>query len=365
MVRQLPDYPWDTLAPYIAKAKAHPEGFADLSVGSPVDPAPDSAQRGLLSGAAAGSYPTTQGTEQLRRAICDWYLDSRGVTITPDCVIPTIGSKELVALLPFFLGLGSGDTIVIPEIAYPSYEMGAAFVGAEVVRADDPADWPESTRLIWINSPANPHGRVLNTAELKQRVARAKELGAVLASDECYAEFGWDEPWQTERIPSVLDPAVTDSHSGLLSVYSLSKQSNLAAYRAAFIAGDSELIAAILRIRKHAGLMLPYPVQTALESALPDTEHTREQRLRYQRRREILLPAVVNAGWEVSDSEAGLYLWASNGTDCWEQIAKLADAGIIAGPGAFYGYAGQQHIRLAITATDSDIELAAKRLAAL
>lgn len=361
----LPDYPWDLMAPYRERAESHPDGVVDLSIGSPVDPTPDLVRRALAEATDAHAYPTTIGTPALRGAIVDWFARRRGVTgLDEASVLPTIGSKELVALLPFMLGVGEGDVVVHPRAAYPTYEIGAVLAGARSLASDDPADWPEQTRLVWLNSPGNPDGRVLDVGELRAAHDRARELGAVIVGDECYAELGWDAPWEHGPVPSLLDPRVTGGDTtGTLAIYSLSKQSNMAGYRAAFVAGDPALIARLTTVRKHAGLMLPAPLQAAMVAALGDDAHVAEQRERYRVRRDLLKPAVEAAGFRVDRSEAGLYLWATEGRDAWESIARLADLGIVAGPGHFYGVHHPQHIRLSLTATDERIRAAAARLA--
>lgn len=366
-VSDLADYPWDAVAPYAARARSHPDGIVDLSIGSPVDPTPRVVADALAAATDAHAYPQTVGTPALREAIVDWYARRRGVPdLTPGHVLPTIGSKELVALLPLLLDLGAGDIVVHPRAAYPTYEVGARLVGATPFASDDPAEWPAGTALIWLNSPGNPDGRVLDAAVLAAAVVRARELGAILVSDECYAELGWDGVWADEPVPSVLDPRVTagDVH-GILSVYSLSKQSNLAGYRAAFLAGDPELVERLLTARKHLGLMPPAPVQSAMIVALGDDAHVAAQKELYRARRAVLKPAVEAAGFRIDHSEAGLYLWATEGRDAWESIGRLASVGILAGPGHFYGEHYPQHIRLSLTATDERIAAAAARLAEL
>ncbi|MFK4113155.1 succinyldiaminopimelate transaminase [Microbacterium sp. NPDC006705] len=363
-VRDLADYPWDAVAPYAEKARRHPGGIVDLSIGSPVDPTPEVVARALREATDAHAYPQTVGTPALREAIVRWYERRRGVTgLAPDSVLPTIGSKELVALLPLLLGLGAGDVVVHPRAAYPTYEVGARLVGATPAAADDPADYPEGTRLVWVNSPGNPDGRVLDVAELRRIVARARELGAVVVSDECYAELGWDGPWASETVPSVLDPRVSESDvSGLLSVYSLSKQSNLAGYRAAFLAGDPTIVARLLTARKHLGLMQPLPVQQAMVAALGDDGHVARQKDLYRRRRDVLRPALERAGFRIDHSEAGLYLWATAQEDAWKTLGRLAELGILAGPGHFYGTQFPQHVRFSLTASQERIDAAAARL---
>jgi succinyldiaminopimelate transaminase len=366
MALNLPEFPWDALAPFAERARAHPGGLIDLSVGSPVDPTPLIVQESLAAAGDAHGYPQTAGTPELRDAVVEWFARRRGVELGTANVLPTIGSKEFVTGLPLFLGLGAGDTVVHPRVAYPSYSLGAAVVGATAMAEDDPALWPESTRLIWLNSPGNPDGRVLGVEELRAAVARARELDAVIACDECYAELGWEGRWADEPVPSLLDPAVTDGdRRDTLVIYSLSKQSNMAGYRAAFMAGCRTLIARITNVRKHAGLMLPQPLQHAMVAALGDEAHVAEQKERYRARRGILKSALEDAGFRIDRSEAGLYLWATEGRDAWDSLGRLADLGILGGPGHFYGVHFPEHVRLSLTASDERISAAAERLRAV
>lgn len=359
---QLPDFPWDTLAGATAIARAHPGGIVDLSVGTPVDPTPDIVQRALRAAADAPGYPLTWGAPALREAVSAWFARRRGVVdLDPDGVLPTIGSKELVAWLPTLLGLGAGDVVVHPQVAYPTYDVGARIASATPVAADGTAQvGPGGVRLVWVNSPSNPTGRVLPVEHLAKVVAWARARGAVVASDECYAELGWDG----EATPSILDPAVCGgSHEGLLAVYSLSKQSSMAGYRAAFVAGDPALVARLLAVRKHAGMMVPWPVQQAMIAALGDDEHVARQKARYGARRALLWPALERFGLRIDHSQAGLYLWASAGEPSSVTVDRLAERGVLVAPGAFYGPAGGRHVRVALTATDERVEAAAQRLA--
>ena len=358
----LPDFPWDSLAEHAATARAHPDGIVDLSVGSPVDPTPDLVRAAIRDAADAHAYPLTAGTPALRDAIAGWYARRRDVPgLGREHVLPSIGSKELIAWAPLMFGLGPGDAVVQPTLAYPTYAIGAALARAETVVADDPDSWPENTRLIWLNSPGNPDGRVLDTGFLAAAVWRARELGAVIANDECYAELNWAGERPTACI---LAPEVTGGDlTGVLSVYSLSKQSNLAGYRAAFVAGDPELIGALLAIRKHAGLLPPAPVQAAMTVALADDEHVQAQKERYRSRRDRLSAALTGAGFRIDESVAGLYLWATRGEAAWDTVAALADLGILVAPGTFYGDAGGRHVRVALTASDAAIDQAVARLA--
>jgi succinyldiaminopimelate transaminase len=361
---RLPTFPWDRLAPYKATAAAHPDGIADLSVGTPVDPVPAAVQRALAASSDTPGYPLTWGTPELRSSISGWLERRHGVRVAEGAILPTVGSKELVAWLPTLLGLGAGDTVVHPELAYPTYDIGPRQAGAAPVPADGLAALgPAPVKLVWVNSPSNPTGRVLGAAHLRKVVEWARERGAIVASDECYLDLGWDgaEPL------SILHPDVCGgSHDNLLAVHSLSKRSNLAGYRAAFVAGDPALVGELLAVRKHAGMIVPAPVQAAMRAALDDDAHAAEQKERYRARRARLRAAFEGAGWRIEHSDAGLYLWASHPDhDAWGAVAELAGRGVLVAPGEFYGAAGAGHVRVAFTATDERVEAAADRLGRL
>jgi succinyldiaminopimelate transaminase len=359
----LPEYPWEKLKPYSAKAAQHAGGAVDLSVGSPVDPTPEVVQKAITSAANAPGYPSTAGSLEFRNAVVSWFERRRGVSgLTPEMVMPTIGSKELISFLPLFLGIGKGDVIIQPTVAYTAYVVGAALVGAEIISEDDPAKWPANTKLVWLNSPGNPDGRVLSVAEMKAAVDRGRELGALVASDECYAELGWGE-WEGKTTPCILDPEICGSSTeGVLAVYSLSKQSNMAGYRAAFAAGSADLVKGLVNLRMHSGLNTPALAQKAMVAALNDDSHVAAQKDIYRARREVLLAAVKEYGFEVADSTAGLYLWATLGEDCWTTVDRMADLGIVVVPGEFYTLGSSRYVRFSITATDSAIAEGAKRL---
>ncbi|ROR92264.1 succinyldiaminopimelate transaminase [Nocardioides aurantiacus] len=359
--RRLPDFPWDQLLPYAATARAHPDGVVDLSIGTPVDPTPEVVQQALRDAADSPGYPTTLGLPATRQAAVDWLARSHGVTgLGLDGVLPVVGSKELIAGLPTHLGVGPGDLVVLPEVAYPTYEVGAALVGAETLATDSlTAIGPRTPALLWLNSPSNPTGRVLPPDHLRKVVQWCRERGVLLVSDECYLEC----TWEGEAL-SVLHPDISGgSHEGLLAVHSLSKRSNLAGYRCAFVAGDPVVVAELLAVRKNLGLMMPGPQQRAMVAALDDDDHAREQHAHYAARRGVLREALEGAGFAISHSEASLYLWATRAESCWDTVASLAERGILVAPGSFYGRAGEQHVRVAFTATDERVAAAAERLA--
>ena len=381
----LPDFPWDSLRPYRVRAARHPGGVVDLAVGTPVDESPDVARAALAAASDAPGYPATVGTPALREAVIGWMERRRGVAgLGDDAVIPTIGSKESVALLPLQLGAGPGDIIVHPRAAYPTYDVGARLAGATPVPVDTDAapdpwnlpagrdDGPAAPVIVWLNSPGNPDGHVLGIDQLARVVVWARRCGAVVVSDECYAELAWAEPWATEGVPSLLDPRVAGARddgssdlSGLVCLYSLSKQSNLAGYRAAFLAGDPAIVGALTQVRKHSGMLMPAPVQAAMVAALGDDAHVAAQREIYRRRRRVLVEATAAAGL-VNDpaSAAGLYLWLSGprNMSAFDLVGAFAELGIVVAPGDFYGEAGAGRVRMSLTDTDERVDAAARRL---
>ncbi|MCC0096173.1 succinyldiaminopimelate transaminase [Streptomyces flavotricini] len=359
---RLPAFPWDKLEPYKKTAAAHPDGIVDLSVGTPVDPVPQLVRDALVAAADSPGYPTVWGTVALRDAITGWLRGRLGASAAGHRnVLPVVGSKELVAWLPTQLGLGAGDKVAYPRLAYPTYEVGARLCGAEAVVYDDPTDLdPAGVKLLWLNSPSNPTGKVIPKEDLIRIVAWAREHGILLFSDECYLELGWE----AEPVSVLHDDVCGGSYEGIVAVHSLSKRSNLAGYRAAFIAGDAEVLGELLEIRKHGGMMTPAPVQAATVAALGDDAHVAEQRGRYAARREALRAALEAHGFRVEHSEASLYLWVTRDEPCWDTVAHLAELGVLVAPGDFYGEAGARFVRVAFTATDERVEAAVKRLAA-
>lgn len=364
---ELPDFPWDSLEGAKATATAYPEGIVNLSVGTPVDEVAPSIRLALMEHAAEPGYPQTVGTPELRAAIVAALARRFGVTgVDRKQVLPVVGTKEAIAWLPFVLGVVPGQTVVIPELAYPTYEVGAKIAGADVLRSDSLLKLgPDTPAMIFLNSPANPHGKVLGVDHLRKVVEFARERDVIVVSDECYLGLGWNGAGEDAPV-SVLDPRVCDGDfTNLVAVHSLSKTSNLASYRTGFLVGDTDLIAEALAVRKNAGLMMPGPIQAATVAALEDDGQEILQKERYRRRREVLAAAVVDAGLRIDDSEGGLYLWATEDRPCRETVDRLAALGILVAPGDFYGPAGERHVRIGLTATDADIEKAAGRLRTL
>jgi succinyldiaminopimelate transaminase len=348
---KLPDFPWDALAPYGEKARAHPSGFIDLSQGTPVDSTPEFIQDAFKAASNSPSYPVTMGTPELREAITKWAKEQLGAS-GDFGVLPLIGSKELVAWLPTIL---ESTHVLYPEVAYPTYLVGSMIAKTKSSTVDfDAATWPDAD-LAWVNTPSNPTGRVHSDSELLSAIEWARKGGVVVA-DECYLEFG------NGISPKSILSLTGGNNKNILAIHSLSKRSSIAGYRAAMMIGDKELIAKVLEVRKHAGMMVPLPVQKAMVVALGDNQHVAEQRDRYNARKAKVRKAIEKHGFTVDHSEAGLYLWATRGESDWDSVAWFAERGILVTPGHFYGPKGAQHIRIAMTATDEQIDELAKRL---
>ncbi len=336
------------MAPYGEKAKKYPGGFIDLSQGTPVDPTPTFIQEALTKASNSPSYPLTAGSSQLKDAIRAWATLNLGATGEFD-VLPVIGSKEFVALLPTFL---QSKTVLYPKIAYPTYLVGALMTSAKAIPVEiDAKSWPTAD-LAWINSPSNPTGQVQSDSEILATINWARNNGSVIASDECYLSF-------SKEAKSILS-LTGGNNEGVLAVHSLSKRSNLAGYRAAFVIGDSKLIDQIRQIRKHAGLIVPLPVQQAMIAALSDNNHAIEQAERYEKRRIKLITALSKAGFTIEHSKAGLYIWCSKNEDCYKTVDWFANLGVLVTPGSFYG--SEKFIRIALTATDESIDLVVERI---
>jgi succinyldiaminopimelate transaminase len=372
-----PPYPYERLKPLRAQAAALEGGAVDLSVGSPCDPPSPSVMAALASadqGGATRGYPSSAGSPAARQAVAEWTARRLGADIDPEQVALCIGTKELVAGLPAWLHLRdpSRDTILYPELAYPTYEMGALLAGLRPVpvpvddnfrlqlspRGVSAAD-AERALVVWVNSPGNPAGQV---DDLAAAAAWGRQHGVLVASDECYAEHTWNGPPRT-----VLGHGSgVGGMGGVIAVHSLSKRSNLAGLRFGWYAGDPEVVAFLRDVRQHAGFMVPGAAQLAGIAALSDQGHADAQGQRYRERLERLRHILAAVDVRAPLPEGGIYLWApAPDGDAWGLAARLAaDAGMIVSPGGFYGPAGSGHIRVAAVAPMDRLDLVASRVGA-
>jgi len=363
-----PPMPYDSVAGLRAIADALPGGAVDLSIGSPGDPVPDVVARALAVADPARAYPPSVGSPALLDAMAAWMDRRHGVAVDPSAIGACVGTKELVTGLPHLLGLRTPerDTVLYPEVAYPSYEMGAVLAGCRAVpvalddgwRLDvssiDPADAARALAL-WVNTPGNPAGALDDLAAV---AAWGRDHDVPVLSDECYVEFTWDGPPRT---------VLHHGHEGVLAVHSLSKRSNLAGLRVGFYAGDPDLAGYLRDVRRHQGFMVPGPAQAAGVAALADQAHVDAQRDRYRARLETMVDILDRMGVEASMPGGSFYLWvAAPDGDAPALARRLAEElGVVVPTGDIYGPKGADHVRLAMVAPDDRMALVAERAAAL
>lgn len=355
-----PPYPYDRLDELKALGERLEGGLVDLSIGTPCDPPPPAVVEALARSGAERGYPPSIGSAAYREAAAGWLLRRLGVALDPSSVAACVGTKELVAGLPQWLHLRQPDrdTVLYPAISYPTYAMGATLAGCRAVpyrtlEGIDPADAARALCL-WVNVPSNPTGEL---GDLAAAAAWGRHRGVPVLSDECYVEFTWDGPPRT---------ILEHGPEGVLAVHSLSKRSNLAGARAGFYAGDGELVRYLSEVRKHAGFMVPGPVQAAAVAAWADDAHVDEQRERYRHRLDVMAEGLRLTGVEAPRPAGAFYLWApAPEGDAWALARRLAvDGGILVSPGEFYGPDGAGFVRVAVVQPDDRIELGRERLRA-
>jgi|SRR5438067_1424647 len=371
-----PVYPYARLDALKQRAGEAPGGLVDLSVGTPMDPVPDIVVEALAAaGPLSAGYPRAVGGPALRKAAAGWMERSFGVVVDPVDVVNCIGTKELVASLPHLLRLRdpSRDTVLYPAVSYPTYAMGAVLGGCRAVPVPLGDEWhvdlsavseEDAARalLLWLNEPGNPTGSQSASGPLDDAVAWARARGIVVASDECYVEFNWDDAG--DPVPG--STALAAGVDGVLAVHSLSKRSNMAGYRCGFLAGDGEVVAYIGSVRTHAGMMVPGPIQAAATVAWADDGHVEVQRARYAERRRYARSRLAAAGLVDAGGPSSFYLWvrsADPAEDGWAVAARLAETGTLVAAGELYGDGGAGYVRIALVEPLERLELAFDRAA--
>ncbi len=353
-----PPYPYDRLDDLKVLADALPGGLVDLSIGTPCDPPPRPVLDAMARSGSERGYPPSIGSAAYREAAAAWMHRRLGVDVPATDVAACVGTKELVAGVPQWLRLRrpDRDTVLYPAISYPTYAMGATLAGCRAVPYTELGDIDEQDAAralcLWVNVPANPTGE---GADLGAAAAWGRARGVPVLSDECYVEFTWDGPPRT-----ILEHGA----DGVLAVHSLSKRSNMAGVRAGFYAGDGDLVHYLSEVRKHAGFMVPGPVQAAAVAAWADDQHVTDQRHRYRTRLEAMRGALASLGVEAPMPSGAFYLWApAPDGDAWALARRLAEqGGALVSPGEFYGPGGAGHVRVAVVQPDDRIALVAQRL---
>ncbi|MGH7730001.1 MAG: pyridoxal phosphate-dependent aminotransferase [Candidatus Eiseniibacteriota bacterium] len=347
-----------------------------FGMGDPREETPEFIRDTLREGITpVSSYPAAVGQPELRAAAARWFQRRFGVALDPERhLLPANGTKEAVFLMALaVVGRGGDDarrTVVIPTPAYPVYEPGARFAGADVhvvpLRSEDgwrfdpdrvPDDVWARTALLWLNYPHNPTGAVLTRDGYQRVIERARAFGFWVASDEAYAEVWFDSP-----PASILECGFDNA----VALHTLSKRSAMTGYRSGFIAGDERLIAALRRFRPNVGVATPDFVQHAAIAAWDDDAHADRQRARYAEKRALLREYFRRRGWMIEASEATFYLWMkAPGGDDVAFVSELLRAGVVATPGSFMGEAGAGFVRWALVPTLEDCREALTRLDAV
>jgi len=365
-----PPYPFHRLRDVEKLARSHDGGMVDCSVGTPYDPPPSFVLEAMASSNTERGYPESAGSAALRSAAAAWIERRFGVTVGPGELSACVGTKEFVASVAQYLHLRQPerDVVLYPVVSYPTYAMGALLAGCRPVAV--PPERPDGTGLaldrvadadaerallLWANSPSNPTGGLSDLGEVA-RWGRAR--GIPVLSDECYCEFTWSGPPR-----SILEHGL----DGVLAVHSLSKRSNLAGVRAGFYAGDPDLVHYLTELRRHAGLMVPGPVQAGAAAALGDQDHVEAQRVRYLERLEFLASLLTGLGCPAGLPEGSFYLWVGVPEafdDGWALTEELARAGgLLVSPGDFYGPEADRFVRVAAVQPMDRLEVVAERLA--
>ena len=361
-----PAYPYERLDGLKRIAEAFDGGPIDCSIGTPIDPPPEFVIEELARALGARGYPPSAGTPAYREAAAAWLRRRFDVEADANDVVACVGTKEFVASLAGFLHLWlpERDTVLYPEVSYPTYAMGATLAGLRAVAVPmakgqldlDAISDDDAARalVLWSNSPSNPTGAL---DDLERVAAWGRRNNVLAASDECYAEFTW-----SSRPRTILEYGT----EGVLALHSISKRSNLAGMRAGFYTGDAGVVSYLRSVRQHAGFMVPGPVQDAVALAYGDDQHVEVQRQRYRGRLERLSVALSHLGIDAPIPEGSFYLWCSKaGLDGWGIATLLAErSGLVASPGELYGAAGRDFVRIAVVQPDERIELVASRLEA-
>ena len=361
---ELPPYPYDLLNPYRAIANGHSGGVVDLSVGTPCDPPPPEVVDALAQSGSERSYPPSVGSYPFLESCLQWVKRLFDVDLDVETNIAAcIGTKEFVVSAPGYLRLlnPDKDTVLYPAVSYPSYAMGAHLSGCRAVPVPVDENWQpelsgidqsdiERALMIWVNSPSNPTGVLNNLGPIADW---GREHKIPVFSDECYAEFTWADKPRT---------ILSEGTEGVIALHSLSKRSNLAGLRAGFYAGDVELVQWFKEIRKHAGKMVPGPVQAAATVAYSDDTHVVEQRSKYRQRLSFLQSCFDSLGISTVFPEGSFYLWIDSGSqDPWKLVEHLAtEVGVLVTPGSFFG--SPRHVRVAAVQTLEKLDLIVKRL---
>jgi len=364
-IKRLPPYVFNIVNQLKAEARARGEDIIDFGMGNPDKPTPRHIVEKLVEVAQRSNthrYSVSRGIPRLRRAICNWYRERYEVELDPDSqAIVTIGSKEGLAHLALAT-MGAGDTVLVPNPAYPIHPYGFIIAGADVrhvrlvpgvdffeeLRRAIQESWPKPKMLV-LNFPGNPTTQCVEIEFFEQVVAIAREHGIWVVHDLAYADLVFDG----YRAPSILQ--VPGAEEVAVEFFSLSKSYNMPGWRVGFMCGNRELVAALARIKSYLDYGTFTPIQVAAIAALEGPQDcVREIRHRYQRRRDVLCEGLEAIGWEIEKPKATMFVWAPIPEQYREmgslEFCKklLSDAKVAVSPGIGFGEYGDTHVRFGL-----------------
>ena len=364
-IKRLPQYVFNITGELKMAARRRGEDIIDMSMGNPDGPTPPHIVEKLVESARrtdTHGYSVSKGIPRLRRAICTWYERRYGVAFDPESeAIVTIGSKEGIAHLALAT-LDRGDIVLVPNPSYPIHIYGPVIAGADIrhVRMTPDVDFFEELerairesfpkpKMLIINFPSNPTAQCVELEFFERIVALAKQHGLYVVHDLAYADIVFDD----YRAPSIMQ--VPGARDVAVEFFTMSKSYNMAGWRVGYMVGNRELVNALARIKSYHDYGTFTPVQVASIVALEGPQDcVEENRLKYQRRRDVLAKGLHEAGWMVDVPKASMYIWARI-PEAYQAMGSLEfakkvliEARVAVSPGIGFGEYGDTHVRFAM-----------------
>jgi alanine-synthesizing transaminase len=364
-IKRLPPYVFNITAELKMAARRRGDDIIDMSMGNPDGATPKHIVDKLIETVQRPDthrYSVSKGIPRLRRAICMWYLRRYGVELDADAeAIVTIGSKEGIAHLALAT-LERGDIVLVPNPSYPIHIYGPVIAGADIrhVRMTPGIDFFEELeraikesfpkpKMLIINFPSNPTTQCVELGFFERIVRIAQEHGILVVHDFAYADLVFDG----YRCPSIME--VPGAREVAVEFFSLTKSYNMAGWRIGFMVGNRDMVGALARIKSYHDYGTFTPIQVASILALDGPQECVDEiRLKYQRRRDVLVKGLHEAGWLVENPKATMYIWAEipaayRVLGSLEFAKKLlTDAKIAVSPGIGFGEYGDTHVRFAL-----------------
>lgn len=364
-IKRLPPYVFNIVNELKAKERAQGADVIDFGMGNPDRPTPQHIVDKLVEVAQKGSahrYSVSKGIPRLRKAICNWYQTRYNVELDPDSqAIATIGSKEGLAHLALAT-VGPGDTVLVPNPAYPIHPYGIVLAGADVRHVPLTAEvdffaelekaittsWPTPKMLI-LNFPGNPTTQCVELDFFEKVVEMAREYKIWVVHDLAYADLVFDGYVAPSilQVPGAADVAV--------EFFTLSKSYNMPGWRVGFMCGNRELVAALSRIKSYLDYGTFTPIQVAAITALEGPQDCVHEICEiYRQRRDVLCKGLNDAGWSVEKPKGTMFVWAPIPPQYREmgslEFAKklLIDAKVAVSPGIGFGQYGDDHVRFSL-----------------